>query len=207
MGADSAFLLSNEILDFHIKILERIFLQEPFDQIRKNNLKKLTELNYLAIIKKSGHLSFNDENKLIGAYPVSPSHTDYKINLEGIGIGYSMCAIDALGLPYTFKKKATITTFDKSTGDEISIEIDPKLELQKIHNLFVSYQNTPKDLQGNNSAANIQCPTIHFYSDKNDILETLQVWGYEKAIDYSKMRFGKNEMLRRIQVAIDNLYV
>ncbi|MCE7734647.1 MAG: hypothetical protein GPJ54_07215 [Candidatus Heimdallarchaeota archaeon] len=192
-----------QLLDLHLKVLEKVFLQEPFDQIEKQYQKNMTDLNYIEIIKNSGHLSFDENNKLIGAYPISPSSTDYKISLEGIGEGFSMCAVDALGVPYTFMRKTMINTIDKSTGKPLEIVIDPNTENQEMLNIFVTYQDTPDELQGSKSAANVQCPTIHFYSSKSDIPTNLQIWTYSQALEYAKMRFGRKEMLARIQKISD----
>ncbi|MFV2015210.1 MAG: organomercurial lyase, partial [Candidatus Heimdallarchaeota archaeon] len=194
-----------QILDLHIRVLEKIFLQVPFDQIRKSFRTDMEALNYLEIIQLSGHLSFDDNNNLIGAYPVSPLSTDYIISLEGVGTGYSMCAVDALGLPFTFMKKVTITTSDKSTGNKIRIEVDPNSDQRESHNIFVAYQESPDELQGTKSAAIVQCPNIHFYSNKNDIPAKLQIWDYINAFEYSQKRFGRTEMLKRIQEAINFL--
>lgn len=199
MPVESTDLDDLQLLDLHIKVLEKILLQEPFDQIEQYFEKDMTDLNYIELIKNSGHLSFDENNKLIGAYPISPSSTDYEISLEGIGEGYSMCAVDALGVPYTFMRKTIIRTIDKSTGNPLEIVIDPNTENQEILNIFVTYQDTPDKLQGSKSAANVQCPTINFYSMKKDIPNNLQIWTYSQALKYAKVRFGRAEMLDRIK--------
>ncbi|OLS29037.1 MAG: hypothetical protein HeimC2_02320 [Candidatus Heimdallarchaeota archaeon LC_2] len=191
------------LLDLHIKVLQKILLQEPFDQIKIHYQQNMNDLNYIEIIKNSGHLSFDDGNKLIGAYPISPSPTDYSVNLEGIGEGFSMCAVDALGIPYTFMRKTIIKTIDKSTGNDLELIIDPHSENQEILDIFVAYQNTPEDLQGSNSAAKVQCPTINFYSSKSDIPSNLQTWTYLQALEYAKKRFSRAEMLARIKKIIN----
>ena len=188
-----------QLLVLHIKILQKILLQEPFDQIENYYKKNMDDLNYIEIIKNSGHLSFDENNRLIGAYPISPSPTDYRISLEGVGEGFSMCAVDALGVPYIFMRKTIIKAIDKSTGNPLTISIDPNIESQEMIDLFVTYQDTPDELQGSKSAANVQCPTIHFYSSKSDIPPNLQIWTYAQALEYAKMRFGRTEMLSRIQ--------
>lgn len=204
MKLESMDPTDQQLLDLHIEVLQRVLLQEPFHQIENYFHKNMIDLNYLEIIKKSGHLSFDEGSRLIGAYPISPSPTDYKVNLEGIGEGFSMCAVDALGVPYTFMRKTIIKTIDKSTGNDLEILIDPNTERQEMLNIFVTYQDTPEELHGRKSAAKVQCPTINFYSSKSDIPSNLQIWTFSEALEYAKMRFGKLEMLARIRKVIDS---
>lgn len=194
-----------EIFDLHIQILHNILVGKPFEEIIIKYQKEIENTNYFEIIKKSGHLCFNDQDELIGAYPVSPNKTDYMVDLEGVGEGYSMCAIDSLGLAFTFMQKTIIKSKDKSTGANIEILIDPFSETQEILDIFVTYQDTPEELQGSNTAAEVQCPTINFYSSKKDIPQNLQIWTFSKALEYSQMRFGRREMLARIQNAINSI--
>ncbi len=196
---------ANDIFDLHIQILRDILIKKPLEIIKEEYQKEIKDTNYFEVIKKSGHLCFNDQDELIGAYPVSPIKTDYLVKLESAGEGNSMCAIDALGLAYTFLEKTIIKSKDKSTGNDIEIVIDPFSENQEIHDLYVTYQDTPEELQGSNTAAQVQCPTINFYSSKKDIPQNLQIWTFSKALEYSQMRFGRREMLARIQKAINSI--
>ncbi|MHA2028192.1 MAG: organomercurial lyase [Candidatus Kariarchaeaceae archaeon] len=207
MKIDQIDHLTYKIFDLHIRILKDILLQKPFDQIIREHTEEIQETRYLEIIKKSGHLCFDDNDILIGAYPVSPTKSDYLVKLDEHGVGYSMCAIDALGLAFTFMRKTTIQTIDKSTEKKIEITIDPNSEKKILHNLFVTYQDTPDELQGTRAAANVQCPTINFYSSRKDIPDGLQIWDYERALNYSQMRFSQQEMQLRIQRALDSLSI
>jgi hypothetical protein len=195
--------LTYKIFDLHLQILKEILAQEPIDQILTRYSQEIKQINYLEIIKESGHLCFDEENRLVGAYPVSPIESDYLVEVEELGSGYGMCAIDALGLPFTFLKKTLIKTTDKSTGKKIEITIDPNNPNQKILDLYVTYQDTPEELQGSESAAFVQCPTINFHSRKTEIPDNLQIWDFQKALEYSQLRFGRNEMLLRIQKVIE----
>jgi hypothetical protein len=195
----------HEVFDLHIKVLRDILVGRPFDQIQQKYEQEFLETNYIDIVKKCGHLSFNEDGGLIGAYPISPSKTDFHVTIEGVGQGYSMCAIDAMGIPFLFMKKTIIEALDKSKNTQIKITIDPTAEHQEILSYFVTYQETPEELQGSNSAAVVQCPTINFYSSKDRIHENLHIWTYEKALEYSQMRFGRREMLSRIQNVITQL--
>ena len=200
------YLSSIQLLfNLHIEVLQRVFLQVPFEQIVKYYSERMERLNYIKIMRNSGHLSFDSHNELVGAYPVSPVPSNYQIDLDGVGQGYSMCAIDALGLPYTFMRKAVISSTERMTGDAITITIDPNLDRQVSLDLFVTYQDSPDELQGDRSAAIVQCPNIHFYYDKNNIPDQLQVWDYNDALQYSRSRFGKEEMMFQIKKAIDGL--
>lgn len=195
----------HQIFDLHIEILKKILIGTSFDKIQSSLENEILETNYLEIIKKCGHLSFNESGELLGAYPVSPYKTDYVVTVEGVGQGYSMCAIDAMGIPFLFMRKTTIQTPDKTTNEQIKIEIDPKSDHHKLYDFFVTYQETPEELQGSKSAAMVQCPTINFHSSKENISDNLIIWTYERTLEYSQMRFGRREMLARIQRAIDSI--
>lgn len=202
MQIDPYDLLSSKILELHIRVLKDILIKIPFNQILQSYEKEIAEIKYLEIIKNSGHLCFDSNNQLIGAYPVSPYQTDFLVDVEGIGQGHSMCAIDSLGLAYTFMAKTAIYAIDKSTEEPIKIYIDPNSDSQLVSDIHISYKENPTDIHGDYSAAKIQCPTINFYSSVNDIPTDLQIWDFQKALNYSKIRFGKQQMLSRIQDAI-----
>lgn len=85
----------------------------------------MTRFNYLDVVSTLGLLSFDENGVLQGAYPVSPTKNDIRIAVDGVGSGYAMCAIDALGVPFFFSAKTVIESADRATNERMLITIDP----------------------------------------------------------------------------------
>jgi hypothetical protein len=190
--------LVTKLWDIHLKVLKHLLNQKSFEWIQVELKEDFKKTNYVENIKKSGNLSFDENNKLLGAYPIAPFKSDYKVIVENEGEGYSMCAIDALGVAYTFNSKTTIQAIDKSTDRTINIIVDPKVENQTGPQLFTTYKDTPEALHGKKSAAIVQCPEINFYSKRDDIPQHLQIMNFDEALNYAKKRFSPRELKLRI---------
>ena len=54
MKVESVDPNDHQLLDLHIKVLQKILLQEPFDQIEIHYQQNMNDLNYIEIIKNSG---------------------------------------------------------------------------------------------------------------------------------------------------------
>lgn len=65
-----------------------------------------------------------DEEELIKfIYPVSGVSTPHQVTLSDDSKFHAMCAIDAMGTAFTFKKDVTIESKCSSCGDDIKVEI------------------------------------------------------------------------------------
>ena len=183
---------ADDLLDLHLLVLREIFNGLSYSNIKKKYSGRFTELNYEEIATTNNLLTF-DNNVLIGAYPVSPFKTPFKVSIDTIGSSYCMCAIDALGIPYTFGQKTVIDAQDMSTGTEIKIIIDPKAgsvhkDFQK--DLFVTYKDPEKVC----NIAQDQCPVINFYSDRKSIPadKDLIIFNFEEALQHAKNIFSQD---------------
>lgn len=182
---------TEELFSLHLKVLKYILNNKSFIWIQEKLKKDFKRLNYLIIMDKSESLSFDQNGKLIGAYPISPIRTQYRIHVEDVGSGYAMCAIDALGVAFTFGSITTIKTFERSSNSPIKIIIDPSLGEPPQYDLYVTYKRISDDTE---SCAKIQCPIIHFYSSKEAIsldqeLNGIEILSFKEAYSHAKKRF------------------
>jgi hypothetical protein len=184
----------DEVFTLHLQVLQYLLNEKPFGWIKKALKVLFEQKNYLEIVTKSRLLSFDRENNLIGAYPISPFKTPYKVKVEEIGSGYAMCAIDALGVAYTFNKKTIIDTSDYSTKTPIQITIDPALRVQKEMNVVVSYDPKPfaKEIRASVVSATTLCPTINFYSaqETSQKVKDFSYLSFEQALLSAKKEFS-----------------
>ncbi len=179
---------NNDLLDLHLDVLKDLLNGVNFKEIEQKYSDRFEDLNYLQ--NATGNLLTFDNGKLVGAYPVSPRKTNYKVIIEDIGTGYSMCAIDALGIAYTFMKKTIIETTIQDTNEPFTFEVDPFLDRQTEKDLYVTYK---KYGQGVSNVALEICPTINIYRFENGIpdKENLVVLDFETALRYAKERFSQ----------------
>lgn len=197
----------DELLTTHLEVLTYLLTGRSFEWIKNKLIGVFRDFKYLEIMSQGRLLSFDKNNVLIGAYPISPFKTNFKVQIEGIGTGYSMCAVDALGVAYTFNAKTIIDTFDKATNSPIQIIIDPTLNTQENHNLFVSYPpaacNTG-DRSNIVSAVDV-CPTIDFYSLPETIPDeaNLKYMSFEQALFSAKEQFSQDALKECIKQDIN----
>lgn len=183
--------VSDNLLELHLNVLKEIFKGSSFSEIQTKFADQFSELNYIEIAKKSNVLTFDENNVLIGAYPVSPFKTPFKVTIDSIGTSYCMCAIDALGIAYTFNRKTSIEAVDKTTGSAISITVDPQTEeVVSEKQYYVTYKD-PDKVCG--SIAQDQCPVINFYSDKQSIAQDkdLIIFTFAEAVKHAKNIFDQ----------------
>jgi hypothetical protein len=132
--------LVDDLFELHLKVLSKILTGTPFSKIRKECAKDFKKLDYEDFItNKANRLSFDKDGNLIGAYPVSPIPTDFKITISDVYQGYAMCALDALGIAYTFMLKTVIETKNHATGIPISITVDPLKDKVINNDLVMTY--------------------------------------------------------------------
>ena len=169
---------------------------KSFDWIQHTLQDEFSRLNYLNSLDTCGMLSFDNSGNLIGAYPVSPVKTKYAVEIEGIGSGYAMCAIDALGIAFTFGKKTVLKTSTFSSNQPIEIIIDPDLETQPGHDVVVTYTR-----KFQRSAAEDQCPNINFYASREEVPSDLEVelFSFQKALEHAIGVFSPEGIKSRIQ--------
>lgn len=186
-----------EFLDLHIKVLTGILQGKGFEQIREEYEGEFERLNYLEVATKYlSCLSFNEKGELKAAYPLSPKKTDYHISVDGIGSGYAMCAVDALGAAYTFKAKTVIESADPATQTPIKITIDPEnLETEGYSDIVVTAPKAiPQKKEGETFDASVDmCPQIGFFESAETIpkeqQELVAAISFEEALKHGRSNF------------------
>lgn len=173
-------------LNLLLDILKQLLQQKSYKSIVQSLTSE--ELEILDILINVEALTVTDDGELIAAYPLSPIPTNYKIVVDEIGSGYAMCAIDALGVAFTFNKTVKIETIDSATNKVYHIIIDPTKETQERIPLYVHY----KKLSSCCVAAFDQCPQIIFSSQSHSDItdDSITIYSFEDAIRYAKNRFS-----------------
>lgn len=182
---------ASRLFELHLKVLTQLIRGKSFKQISQDLHQEFESLNYIKL-SKDKMLSFDDKDNLIGAYPISPKKTNYKVTIDGIGTGYSMCAIDSIGVAFTFNKTTKIETRDHSNDKPLTFTIDPN-NLKINYNILISYKKV-KNSQSCNSATEV-CPFINFYStDSISKVENMSIIPFEKALESAKSQFSKEAL-------------
>lgn len=195
--------LVDDLVELHFLVLKQIFKEKKFSAIEQLYSAKMKELNYITLAKANNLLTFDENGSLIGAYPVSPLKTNFKVTVDGIGSSYCMCAVDSLGIAYTFGKKTTIESKDSTTNQPIVITVDPvhdKIETNVDY--FVTYKE-PDEVQ---NIALDQCPVINFYSDKNSVKDkSLIVFTFSEAVKHAKDIFSPEAFKKSFSDGFDSI--
>ncbi len=193
------------LFSLHLEILKRLLQGKSFKWIQNEYYDILSQTDYLDIMIKSGNLSFNSKDELIGAYPISPIPTNQRIEVVGIGSGYAMCAIDALGVAYTFGAKTIIDSQVLDTKSPIRIIIDPSLETQTPLDIVITYKQLILSQKSEDAPAVVQCPVINFYSNPEAVPKSdplLEILTFEEAVTYAADRFSPKGIKKLIKVSI-----
>jgi hypothetical protein len=199
-------------LNFHFKILENLLVGKSFDELKIQFSKEFKKFNYISLTKTFSMLSYDEKGNLRGAYPISPKESLYKIDVEGIGSGYAMCAIDSLGVPYLFGKTTTITSQDPVSNQTVRFTIDPKLKnndiISKVTEEFKELVITnPKDSAIQVGKAVDQavdfCPYIGFVTNKKDLREEhiaiVDTLDFATALNYGKHAFSREKIIKNFE--------
>ncbi|MHA2250525.1 MAG: organomercurial lyase [Candidatus Kariarchaeaceae archaeon] len=183
-----------DLLNLHLQVLIELLQKKPFDAIKLDHKEAIEELNYLKEMTAQRNLSFDQNGKLIAAYPLSLKPTQHKITVRGIGNGYAMCAIDALGVAFTLERETQIESQTVDTNKPIKITVDPNNKENLVNELdfFVSYRT----MSGVNRPELQQCPMINFYECKKPIIQSgMKILSFNEALQYAKRAFSPQNLL------------
>ncbi|MGW7527326.1 organomercurial lyase [Streptomyces sp. NPDC054783] len=75
----------------------------------------------LAELAAQDFLTLDDEGRIRAAYPFSAVPTAHRVTVAGGTQVWSMCAIDALGIPAMLAQDAVITSADPVTGEPVAV--------------------------------------------------------------------------------------
>src|SRR5712692_105744 len=82
---------------------------------------EITAGQALATLAAADVLGLDDEGRIRMAYPFSAAPTPHLVTIAGGPLVYSMCAIDALGIPAMLGTDAVITSSDPLTGEPVTV--------------------------------------------------------------------------------------
>ncbi|MHA2179863.1 MAG: organomercurial lyase [Promethearchaeota archaeon] len=195
----------DKFLDLHIKILSRVLIQKNWKSIETEFEDDFERFDYLNTAQILNALAFDKSGNLHAAYPISPRENQFQVKVEGVGSGYAMCAIDSLGVAYTFGKKTQIISRDPTTGNEIQINIDPENENYKNYSDIVI--TTPKGVfrpveENVLDQAKDICPYVGFVRNIGLISEedrdNYSLLTFDEALRYGKLAFDRESMKNQI---------
>lgn len=133
----------------------RFFLMERIIQsgapVKENRLMQAEELNHLDIATLINNLISKNaivkdlEGKINFVYPVSALPTNHRVTLIDGRTLHAMCAVDALGVAFTFKQDTKISSQCSHCGETITVEIQHEkiveLHPASTHVLHVDLKN------------------------------------------------------------------
>jgi hypothetical protein len=202
----------DEFLDLHIKVLGQVLNRKNWKSIESEFKDEFDRFDYVNIAQILNALAFDESGNLRAAYPISPRNNQFRVTVEGVGSGFAMCAIDSLGVAYTFGKKTLIQSRDPTTGDEIQIFIDPENEN------FTDYSEivitSPKDVLRPVNEETIDqakdiCPYVGFVSNIDLISiedrDNYTILTFDQALRYGKLGFDRGNMRNQFLEFINNL--
>ena len=79
----------------------------------------------LAELDREDFLTLGPDGKIHSAYPFSATQTPHRVQITGGAEVWSMCAIDALGIPAMLGRGVIITSRDPVTGEPVTVTADP----------------------------------------------------------------------------------
>jgi hypothetical protein len=194
----------DDFLDLHIRVLGQVLIQKNWKSIESEFKSEFERFDYINSAQILNALAFDESGNLRAAYPISPRKNQFQITVDEVGSGYAMCAIDSLGVAYTFGKKVIILSRDPTTGKELQIIIDPDKEN------FADYSEivitSPKDVLRPVDDEIIDqsrdiCPYVGFVSNIDLISEedryNYSILTFDQALSYAKLAFSRGNMKKQ----------
>jgi len=84
-----------------------------------------TAAEVLAELDREDFLTIGADGKIRAAYPFSVTQTPHRVRITGGTEVWSMCAIDALGIPAMLGQDVVITSRDPVTGEPVTVTAGP----------------------------------------------------------------------------------
>ncbi|MHA2373164.1 MAG: organomercurial lyase [Candidatus Thorarchaeota archaeon] len=202
-------VLVGEFLNLHLDVLLLVLKGITFDEIQIELSDNFHRFNYVEVAHFTSLLSFDDEGTLRGAYPFSPTKTDHKLTVKGMGSGFAMCAVDSLGVASLFGVRTIIESKDALSQTPIKIVVDPNgLDSDSYSDISViapmGIPEKGKD-EVYDSAVD-SCPFVGFLIDAESIPEEMRprvtVISLDQATDYSRSIFSRSAFSEQLRAAI-----
>ncbi|MER8046563.1 alkylmercury lyase family protein [Streptomyces sp. NPDC094032] len=119
-----------------------------------------TAAEVLAELDREDFLTLGGEGRIQAAYPFSAVPTRHSVTIAGGAQVWSMCAIDALGIPSMLGRDAVITSSDPITGDPVTVTSEDGRTTWEPSTavVFVGRRG------GAGPAAEVCCDTLNFFT-------------------------------------------
>ncbi|MHA1933686.1 MAG: organomercurial lyase [Candidatus Thorarchaeota archaeon] len=199
----------SDFLDLHLKVLSWVLKGMTIDEIQIRFFEGFQRFNYVEVSHFTSLLSFDDEGTLRGAYPFSPVETNHRITVKGMGSGYAMCAVDALGVASLFGARTVIQSKDALTQTPIEITVDPEgFDAEPYSDIFViAPKGIPKkDDDDVYDSAVDSCPFVGFLTGTETMPEEMRsrvtVIPLDQATDYGRSIFNLTAFAEQLRAAI-----
>ncbi|WP_331744321.1 alkylmercury lyase family protein (plasmid) [Streptomyces sp. NBC_01136] len=116
----------------------------------------------LAELAAEDFLTLDDTGRIQAAYPFSATATEHVVQIADGPTVWSMCAIDALGIPVMLGADAVIISTDPVTGEPIRVEFADGTATWEPATTMVYYGARP----GTGPAAAVCCGYLRFFTDR-----------------------------------------
>ncbi|WP_267037084.1 alkylmercury lyase family protein [Streptomyces sp. NBC_00091] len=133
-------------------------LQPVAAEAGRNATAVLTEL------AAEDFLTLDEAGNIRAAYPFSAAPTRHRVRLEGGTEVWSMCAIDALGVPAMLEQDAVISSTDPVTGDPITVTFTDGTVRWEPASTVVFVGQRP----GGGPAASACCDALNFFTNTDN---------------------------------------
>lgn len=80
-----------------------------------------TARDVLAELDREDFLTLDEDGRIRAAYPFSATPTSHRVRIDGGAEVFSMCAVDALGIPAMLGRDAVISSTDPVTGEPVTV--------------------------------------------------------------------------------------
>ncbi|MCY0937505.1 alkylmercury lyase family protein [Streptomyces sp. H34-S4] len=127
----------------------------------------------LAELAAEDFLTLDHSGRILAAYPFSAAPTEHVVQIASGPRVFSMCAIDALGIPVMLGADAVITSTDPVNGAPVRVEFAGGTTTWQPGTAVVYYGARDQD----GPAASVCCDYLRFFTDRT----TAEQWAGQQA--------------------------
>ncbi len=128
---------------------------------------RVSEERAMAVLRRldEADVVYLEDDQIAAAYPFSNKPTKHVVTFNKTGTAaYSMCAIDALGIPFMFREAVTISSTCGFCNKSIEAEVDGR----RIHSdkgvvVFFGFERS-------RHAATSSCPVLQFFCSDSHLV-------------------------------------
>ncbi|MFE5739011.1 organomercurial lyase [Streptomyces celluloflavus] len=122
-------------------------------------------------LARADFLTLDADGRIAAAYPFSAAPTRHRVRIAGGAEVWSMCAIDALGIPAMLGRDTVISSTDPVTGDPVTVTTDGGTPVWAPADAVVFVGQRP----GGGPAAAVCCDALNFFTGET----TARAWADE----------------------------